>query len=374
MRKSHKIRPVLESLESIALLSAMPGHATRHTALHAVSRQPTASIQPIFPPNYAVTGVRQDSGGNVAITLTAKLSSTITQAYVYYGPLSSTSNPAYLHLFSPTFQGETVTASQFYGPNTPKYDPSIGAGNITVVGSYVHNGSSYQNGMMYKGPLDGSGQYTKIDAPGNGKEKVADTIAHSTMGNLVVGNFDYQGHQAHGHGFIFDGTNFTTVDIGRFSTTIYGIWQNGGASSTNYTIVGGFSNVVNGGKAFIENYNAAAPPGADPYSNFKSFSFNNRPTLETHFEGISAFTVNGINGFSIAATETSLRHVVGASYAFIPVNGDGSFGTASWVPMQNTVNRKFTTGNTVIDSSVMGVFPLGRRGGGGFSSYISTVE
>jgi hypothetical protein len=372
MRKSHEIRPVLESLESIALLSAMPGHATRHTALHAVSRQPTASIQPIFPPNYAVTGVRQDSGGNVAITLTAKLSSTITQAYVYYGPLSSTSNPAYLHLFSPTFQGETVTASQFYGPNTPKYDPSIGAGNITVVGSYVHNGSSYQNGMMYKGPLDGSGQYTKIDAPGNGKEKVADTIAHSTMGNLVVGNFDYQGHQAHGHGFIFDGTNFTTVDIGRFSTTIYGIWQNGGASSTNYTIVGGFSNVVRGGKAFIVDYDSAARP-IHQFTHFKSFSFNNRPTLETHFEGISAFKVNGVNGFSVAATETSPSNKVGASYAFIPVNRNGSFGKANWVTIENTVNGlPPTTGNTVIDSSVMGVFPL--AGGGGFSSYISTVE
>ena len=267
MRKSHKIRPVLESLESIELLSTMPGHAAGHIAHHALSQQAPPSFQAIFPTNYAVTGVRQDTGGNVAITLTAKLSSGATQAYVYYGPLSSISNPSFLHEFSPTIPGVTsVTSSALYGPNTPMFNPSsIPANNITAVGSYVAAGSSYQHGMVYKGPVDGTGTYTPFVAPGNGKDTVGDTIAHSTMGNLIVGNFDYQSDPARLHGFIYDTSsgqppnaeNFTTVDRGRFSTTIYGIWQNGGGSSTSYTIVGGFSHVANGGRAFIENYTPA---------------------------------------------------------------------------------------------------------------------
>ena len=238
-----------------------------------------------------------------------------TPAFIYDGPLNqipSSTSAASLHLFYPTFPGETVTSSQFYGPNTPLFDPSIGAGNITAVGAYRYTGSNYQAGMIYTGPLDGSGTYTQIVAPGNGTDAVGDTIPHSTMGNLVVGNFDYQNDQARGHGFIYDTSShtYTTVDIGRFSTTLYGIWQNGGPSSTLYTIVGGYSDNVHGAKAFIENYNSST----HQFSNFRSYSFNNNPSIVTHFEGISAVA----GGFSIAATEVSREGHHGASYAFIP--------------------------------------------------------
>ena len=164
------------------------------------------------------------------------------------------------------------------------------------------------------------------------------------MGNLVVGNFDYQDDQVRGHGFIYNTSShtYTTVDVGKFSTTLYGVWQDGGSSGTVYTIVGGYSDNVHGAKAFIENYNSAT----NQFSGFRSFSFNNKPSFVTHFEGISA--VSG--GFSVAATEVSPRGVQGASYAFIPVKKDGSFGAAGWVAMKNNVNGAITTGDTVIDS------------------------
>ena len=51
---------------------------------------------------------------------------------------------------------------------------------------------------------------------------------------------------------------------------------------------------------------------------------------------------------------------LGASYAFIPVKKNGSFGTAhEWVAMTNNVNKTPTTGDTVIDDSVMGIYPTG---------------
>ncbi len=367
VRRSLTIRPVLETLESIDLLSTIHGHATTiHRDARVQDVVKTAGIQTILPVNYGVTGVRQDTGGNVVITGgTGPPSLTDgTPAFIYDGPLNqipSSTSAASLHLFYPTFAGETVTSSQFYGPNTSLFDPSIGVGNITAVGAYRYTGSNYQNGMIYTGPVDGSGTYVQLVAPGDGNDAVGDTIPHSTMGNLVVGNFDYQSDEVRGHGFIYDTSSgtYTTVDIGHFSTTLYGVWQDGGSSSTLYTIVGGYSDNVHGAKAFIEDYNATT----DQFSNFRSYSFNNSPSIVTHFEGISAVT----GGFSIAATEISPRSISGASYAFIPVRKNGSFGAARWVAMTNNVNRAPTTGDTVINNSVMGIYPIGS---GDASSYI----
>jgi hypothetical protein len=369
-RQSRTIRPVLETLESIALLSTIHGHAS---AIHRESKiapvAKTARIQTILPVDYGVTGIRQDVGGNVVITGgTGPPSLTDgTPAFIYDGPLNqipSSADAASLHLFNPTFAGETVTSSQFYGPNTSLFDPSIGTGNIRAVGAYRYTGSNFQNGMIYTGPADGTGSFVQLVAPGNGSSAVGDTIPHSTMGNLVVGNFDYQNDEVRGNGFIYDISNqtYTTINIGHFSTTLYGVWQDGGPSSTLYTIVGGYSANVRGAKAFIANYNATT----HRISNLKTYSFDNKPSIVTHFEGISAVP----GGFSIAATETGVNPAIGASYAFIPVNNNGSFGAARWVAITNNVNGTITTGDTVINNNVMGIYPLS---GGNIASYISTV-
>ena len=50
---------------------------------------------------------------------------------------------------------------------------------------------------------------------------------------------------------------------------------------------------------------------------------------------------------------------------------NGSFGAARWVAMTNNVNRAPTTGDTVIDNSVMGIYPLNSVDA---ASYISTVK
>lgn len=325
----------------------------------------TADIQAVLPVNYGITGVRRDAGGNVAITGGTGSPSLQdgTPAFVYYGPLDqmpSSTGAASLHLFMPRFRRQTVTAAQFYGPNTPLFDPSIGAGNIRAVGAYRYNESAFQNGMMYTGPLDGTGTYVQIHAPGDGVRAVGDTIPHSTMGTLVVGNFNYQGNQVRGHGFIYDMSNNTyrTVDFGQFSTTLYGIWQNGGPSSTKYTIVGGFGGKGEGAKGFIVDYDSATRK----FSHFRAYTFNNRPSIVTHFEGISAFR----GGFSLTATSGR-----GASYAFIPVRKNGSFGRARWVAIKNQINGTPASGDTVIDTSVMGVYPIGNAQ---VQSYISNVR
>ena len=331
-----------------------------------------AQIEQIFPANYGVTGIRQDTGGNVLIsggTGSPSLNAA-TPAFLYYGPLNSASIPTTvggpgLYTYTPDFGSGAITGgAQFYGPNTNYYNPAIGAGNVSVVGAYkLTANATYQQGMIYHGPLNGTGTWTSFVAPNSGNSTVGDTVPHSTMGNLVVGNFDYQGSETSGHAFIYDTanlsfTNLTPPGHPNYSTTAYGIWQNGGENSTHYTIVGGFSDGVNAAKGYIVNYNSATLD----FTDFTEESAYNTATLVTHFEGISA--VSG--GFSLTYTTAQ-----DAGYAYVPVNNDGSFGTVSWTAVTNQISPgATTTGDTVIDYTVLGIYSTG---GGNVASYMATV-
>jgi len=329
-----------------------------------------AQIEQILPPNYGVTGIRQDSGGEVLITGGTGSPSldAATPAFLYSGPINSipsTTNGSGLHTYTPNFGSGPITGgAQFYGPNTNYYNPAIGSGNIRAVGAYKATASDpYQNGMVYTGPLNGSGIWTSIQVPGDPFDPVGDTIPHSTMGNLVVGNFNLQSAPAAGTGFIYDlskpSAPWSTFILGSYSTTFYGVWQNGGANSTKYTIVGGISDVSNGGKGLVLNYDSAT----QNITNETQLSFGNNPSLVTHFEGISAVA----GGFSLTSTT-----VQGAGYAFLPVNGDGSFGTPTWIAVTNQIDPlALTTGDTVIDTTVLGIYSTG---GGNVASYMTVPE
>lgn len=332
--------------------------------------QINAQIQQILPFNYGVTGVRQDTGGNTLLTGGTDTPSlnTNSAAFLYDGPLGSipsATNGTGLYLFH--YNNDSSNGSQFYGPNTSLFDSSLGAGNIRVVGAYKNAGATYQNSMIYTGPLDGSGTWTNVVAPGNGTNTVGDTILHSTMGNIAVGNYDYTNEPTQGVGFIYNLTDASYSDIkfGLWSTTAYGIWYNGGSK---YSIVGGFSDITNGlesiGKAYIVNYDSTT----QLFTDFKSFSFNNDPSIVTHFEGISAYS----NGFSVCATELVGTNL-SASYVFIATNNDGSFDTnVTWRAVTNTVdtNSLVITGDTVIGTNVMGIYNVN----GGAYSYQSVPE
>ena len=328
-----------------------------------------AQIQSIFPANYGVTGIRQASGGSVLIsggTGSPSLDAP-TPAFLYSGPLDaipSTVGGPGLYTYTPDFGGGPITGgAQFYGPNTPLFNPTIGAGNVRVVGAYKATASAtYQNGMIYEGPLDGSGAWTSLAVPDGISNPVGDTIPHSNMGSLVVGNFDYQSNLAAGNGFIYDmskpaGERYTKFSLGSYSTTFYGIWQDGGPDSSKYTIVGGISDLVDGGKGLVFNYDASD----GSYTDLTELSFGNDPSFITHFEGISAVP----GGFSL--TSTTLQ---GAGYAFLPVNLDGSFGTPVWTAVTNDIAPSApTTGDTVIDARVLGIYTTTE----GVSSYITTT-
>ena len=148
----------------------------------------------ILSPDQFVTGVRGLSSGEVVLSGTA-VGEGVQNALIYTGSISPT-NPSGVHILTPAFAGQTVTGAAFYGPDTFAFNPSLGAGNIRAVGSYTYADSGERNhGLLYQGPPSGGGTWTQIDVPRRvvGGKVVENTLAHSTMGDLVVGNYDLQG-------------------------------------------------------------------------------------------------------------------------------------------------------------------------------------
>ena len=223
VRRSPKIRPALETLESIDLLSTFHGHAmTDHRAASAREAAKSAGIQSILPLNYGVTGVRQDVGGNVVITGGTGPPSLNDNdpAFIYYGPLSqipSTTSASSLYTFNPTFAGEAVSSSQFYGPNTSLFNPSIGAGNITAVGAYRYSGYNYQAGMLYTGPPDGSGEPSSRSSP-PAMELMRSATPFPTApwatSSSAISTIRAMKPEVNGFIYNISSKSYTTVDIG----------------------------------------------------------------------------------------------------------------------------------------------------------------
>ena len=226
-----------------------------------------------------MTGVRGTGGSGVVLTGLAAVSGS-RAAFLFRGRLGSAAGAA-VSVLHPAFR--KVTSATFYGPDTHLFNPrAIGRGQIRAVGSYVSSAapSGVRNqGMIYLGPLSGrGGSWASIDVPAHGRNvtghvracpasrhrcHVMDTIPHSTMGNLVVGNYDLNpavhGGLASGNAFIYNITRrqWTLLRMhGSLSTksTFYGIWQDGGPRSPRYTLAGG-SSAHGGQRGFLVNYN-----------------------------------------------------------------------------------------------------------------------
>jgi hypothetical protein len=322
----------------------------------------SVTYQTIFAPNYSVTGVRQDAGAEGFVIITGSYSTPDNkqpQALLYRGPIYPTNSSGYIYL-KPSFPNQTVTTSVFYGPNTSLYDPSIGAGNVRAVGSYKYSedGGIVDHGMMYQGSPGGGGTWTQINMPDSvAGVKVAFTIPHSTMGDLVVGNYDsYEPGKANGFIFNVKTKAYKKIPVGNFLTA-YGIWQNGGSSSSSYTITGGLKEGGDLDVGYLVDYDVAL----DTFSHLTYFQYNNKPGILTHFEGITLYG----NGYSMAAESDE-----GAAFATIPRNSNGTFGTAQWVPVKYPATQGISTGNTVLGNNLFGIYQPGT----GIQSYVAAVQ
>jgi len=317
----------------------------------------------IFGPNQIVTGVRGWTGSDVVLTGSNAAISPVT-ALIYLGPLSPTDSGG-IYTLAPGINGRTVTTSTFYGPDTFVFNPKLGEGQIRAVGSYQYaeSGDVLNCGMVYEGPPQGGGGWSPIEIPSElvGGETVWNLIPHSTMGDLIVGNYDLLGVPLSANAFVYHipTKQWTLFDIpGCTLTTAYGIWQNG-IGSTRYTIGGGTRDGHGVNKGLVINYDSATAK----FSNMKLYSYLDQPQLVTHFEGI----VGTPKGFNLAGGSTGSP----ALFASIEVNPDGSFSDATWVPYTYT-GSEITTGNSIYQNSLMGIYAV--SGTAGVQSYVVPIE
>jgi hypothetical protein len=312
-----------------------------------------------------ITGVRAHYNGNVVLTGDQPLGSDgATVALLYNGPLQDTAL-GQVYLLAPQFASQTVTTSTFYGPNTSIFNPSIGVDNVIAVGSYQYSQSAVLNhGLIYQGPISGGGTWTQIDVPSSavGGATVLNTIPHSTMGDLVVGDYDLQGVAASGNAFIYNMKTHTwtifDVPFGGTHqlTTAYGIWQNG-IDSTSYTIAGGSNHGAGVNQGYLVDYDSAT----GVFSNLKYYTIDDQPGLLTHFDGITAVP----GGFNLVALG------VRSAVATVTVNPDGSFSDAQWTSI-DVPGATLTTVNSIYQNIAMGIYTVSNVSG--VATYTAVVD
>lgn len=256
--------------------------------------------------------------------------------FVYKGTLSGKGSWHVLNY--PSSPGATIAATNLYGPNN---GPDS---TIRVVGNYNTVETDTDLGCLYEGPLDGSGNWTTLVPPSS--EPVLATIAHSTMGGLVVGNYNTQIRVS--KAFIYEietGQYHEIIKPHAKDVTAYGIWHDGGHS---YTICGGYSdfNAKTGiGSAYIVDWNNQTKE----LSNWRSYNYGNDPVnaIITHFDGI---TSNGEGGYNLTGDWVGFGHFINQGfYCEIKKNH------AKWFPISYP-GKTITSGNSVFEKIVIGSY------------------
>src|SRR5262249_51045153 len=158
--------------------------------------QAQVTYAPFNVPGISVTGIQSNStttddvvisGSYSNSTVTAACPNTV-QAALYVGSLAAVATAPFTTwtCFTPNLPAQNVTTSLFYGPNTPIFDSSLGAGNVRVVGSYKFSNNAHpknDHGLMYEGPIAGcpgssTSCWTQLDPTSllKGDEQLTNTI------------------------------------------------------------------------------------------------------------------------------------------------------------------------------------------------------
>ena len=334
------------------------------------------------------TGVRGAGGQNVYVTGIDHPSPTATPSpgpsptcpppnsigLLYVGPLSGGgASGSWTPLSYPCSPEKTITGTALYGPD------ALPPNNVRLVGSYMQseNPTVINHGLLYEGPTDGSGTWQTIDYPHPPGDHVFNTIAHSTMGGLVVGNFDTDDQP--GRAFVYDinagaGNHWTELPkpTGVISITAYGIWYNGG---TSYTIAGGYAELGfpgNDQHGYLLNWDSSSRT----VSGWRSYDFDNGqiPVRISHFDGI---TGDNQSGYYLTGTweegQVPTGAHIGAFFAHVRRVPHGRFGEAHWRDVEYPGPLvDSTTGNTVFENKVLGIFTV--QGDTTFHGYVATVQ
>jgi hypothetical protein len=360
---------VFSTLAALCLIQSLIANVAFAQAKYSTFSYPNANGG-----SYGPTGIRSAGGQNVFVTGSVHPSPTptppcsvVSHGILYEGALSG--NGDWTVLDYPSSPGITVTGTVLYGPD------GLPPSNVRIVGSYTKcedEGTNVRNhGLLYEGPTDGSGTWQTIDFPiaaatpsPSPGEQVLNTIVHSTMGGLAVGNFDT--NLVTGRAFVYDiaANSWKELIKPSVSITAYGIWYNGG---TSYTIAGGYSDANPNGidHGYLANWDSATQMASD----WTRYDFDNGHThVEvSHFDGI---TTDNQGGFYLTG-EWAGGQQLGGFFAHVPRMPHRAFGDARWRDIEYP-SSVVTTGNTVFENNVLGIYFVSLDSP--FSGYIANVQ
>ena len=228
------------------------------------------------------------------------------------------------------FPGASSTA--LYGPSLGNLDTGV-----IIVGSYKDTNSGPDHGCFFDSSQPTELQWTNIDVPGS-----TNTIAHSTFGDRIVGNYDiisgngYDKTAVGGHAFVYQISTeeFTTLKFpgrGVISTTAYGIYED--------TVAGGYTD-LKGTHGYIHKL------GTNQWQSFD----HPGGAIVTHFDGITA---NATGGFNLTGDWLSLKDLAGGTPKAFFLSLQGS--KQIWAKVQ-VPGSTVTSGNSVFQSTVIGVY------------------
>lgn len=266
-----------------------------------------------------------------------------TTSFVYKGGLDA--RGTFYNLNYPSVNGMTTTTN-LYGP-----DNGQDKDTIRVVGNFTYHDLALTFGCMYEGNLDGSGTWTTIIPPFG---TIINTICHSIMGDLVVGNYDT--NLVQGKAFIYNVQTHQYIDITRdgvASITAYGIWHNG---NDHYTICGGLTNNAGTNAAYVVDFDYRR----NEFYNWHIYFFKNDLDLAriTHFDGITAGehenTYNLTGMWDEVGVNVPRAFFVTIKRKCFKCNAKFS-NKALWCPVFYP-RKEVTTGNTVYKDNVLGVY------------------
>jgi subtilase-type serine protease len=231
-----------------------------------------------------------------------------------------------------------------YGPNfgTP-------SGIMRVVGSYQTEASApYDLSYLYDGAAAPGQQITNLVYPSENGAKTLFTIAHSTFGHQVVGNYDTD--LATGNAFIYDintGTYTTNNIPGAISTTVYGIYGD--------KIAGGYAEArIGGGLGPEHGYIYDLTTGTHR-------TYDHPGAIATHFEGITSAGRSG--EYNMVANWISADGAVHP--AVMHVN---ALGIATWYEID--IPGEVVSSNSAYGDKVVGIYVADGKTNG----YVATIE
>ncbi len=242
---------------------------------------------------------------------------------------------------SPDF--DDVINTSCYGPNDK------GNNEVQIVGSYKRALVNIMYGFLYEGTTNGQGTWTTI-SPNSGD--FLNCFVHSIMGDLAVGNYDTK--LTNGFAFIYNiitkqYINFMIPDA--YSTTLYGIWHNGGDS---YTLAGGCGMGKAGdlSQAFITDWDASNNTMKN--TRFYQYLDEELQTIVTHFEGI---TSDNNGGYNLPCDWVSATAKGGAAFVNIKRNPNNTFSDAEWVALSYPTSDALSlSANTSFENKTLGVY------------------